>query len=359
MKKIIIYRFRIILVLLFFFIIYKSFGQVKTENFTFENNGKILSGFIDLPENSEASSLIIIIHGSGPTNIANSWGHNIIREAFVRQGITVCLWDKQGCGESQGVYDDDQTVQSSAQEVLTAINKLQKLKISGSNKIGLFSGSRGGWVAPLVIEQLPSIAFWISMSGPDDKDNSIYKLGSNLKVMGKSESEVELLMEERKAGNRVFWKGGTYEEYQEVTKNLNQDSVYIALDGAESETNYIQLQQRFLGKGYVFDNESGMLVMVPNLREILTKIQCPVLALFGEKDTQLDWQSTFYFYEETLGVRENSTLTIKTFPNCNHSMQKCKTGGMYENLNTDGLGGFCDGFFETMTEWLKEQGFGK
>ncbi len=102
-----------------------------------------------------------------------------------------------------------------------------------------------------------------------------------------------------------------------------------------------------------------MLLMVPNLKEILTNMKCPVLALFGEKDTQLDWKSTLNLYKETLGKRENSVLTIKTFPNCNHSIQKCKTGGMYENLSIDGLGGFCDGFFETMTDWLKEQGFGK
>jgi pimeloyl-ACP methyl ester carboxylesterase len=335
-----------------------AYGQIKTEEFVFEYNGNKLSGFLDFPDTNEVSTLMIIVPGSGQTDFAHSPGFDAIRASFVKFGIAICLWDKQGCGKSQGVYDDDQTVHSSTQEIISAINKLKELNVSGSKRIGLMSGSRGGWIAPIVIEQIPSIAFWISISGPDDKDNSLYKLSSNLRVMGKTESEIQLLMNEKKEGNRVFWRGGTYKEYLEVTKNLNKDSAMIALDGAESENNYLQLHKRFLGKDYIFDKESGMIVMVPNLRGILLKIQCPVLAIFGEKDTQLDWQATLKIYKETLGAKMNSRLTIKTFPNCNHSIMKCKTGGMNENLEPFGWQA-CDGFFETLTEWLKEQGFGK
>jgi uncharacterized protein len=353
-----IFTFLTLLILLSFFKNPLTYGQIKTEEFAFEYNGNKLSGFLDFPDTNEASTLIIIIPGSGPTDFAHSPGCDVIRASFIKLGIAVCLWDKQGCGKSQGVYNDDQTVQSSAQEAIAAIKKLEELNIPYSKRIGLFSASRGGWVAPLVIEQIPSIAFWISISGPDDKDNSIYKLSSNLRVMGKTESEIQLLMNEKKEGNRVFWKGGTYKEYHEITKNLIKDSAMIALDGAESENNYLQLQKRFLDKGYIFDKESGMIVMVPNLREKLMNIKCPVLAIFGEKDTQLDWQNTLNLYKRTLGIRKNSMLTIKTFSNCNHSIMKCKTGGMNENLDTFGWQ-FCDGFFETMSLWLKELGFGK
>ena len=358
MNRNMVFTFLISIILLSYVANPLTYGQIKTENFAFEYKGNKLSGFLDFPDTNEASTLIIIIPGSGPTNFAHSPGYDLIRASFVKPGIAVCLWDKQGCGKSQGVYDDDQTVQSSAQEVIAAINKLKELNVSGSKKIGLMSGSRGGWIAPIVIDQIPSIAFWISVSGPDDKDNSIYKLGSNLRVMGKPESEIQLLLNEKKEGNRIFWMGGTYKEYCEVTKNLNKDSAFIALDGAESENNYLQLQRRFLGKGYIFDKESGMIVMVPNLREILLKIQCPVLAIFGEKDTQLDWQATLEMYKETLGAKMNSKLTFKTFPNCSHSILKCKTGGMNENLDVYGWQP-CDGFFETMSLWLKEQGLAK
>lgn len=346
-------------ILLFFVKNPLTYGQIKTEEFVFEHNGIKLSGFIDCPENNEVSTIVIIIPGSGPTDFAHSPGFDVIRSSFVKLGITVCLWDKQGCGKSQGVYDDDQTIQSSAQEAITAINKLKELNIPGSKRIGLLSGSRGGWIAPIVIEQIPSIAFWISISEPDDKDNSIYKLSSNLRVMGKTESEIQLLMNEKKEGNRVFWRGGTYKEYHEIAKNLDKDSAMIALDGEPgNEEHYLQLQKEWLNKGYTFDYESGMIVMIPNFKEILKKIQCPVLAIFGEKDTQLDWKSTMNLYKETLGIREYSTLTIKTFPNCNHSIMKCKTGGMNENLEPFGWQA-CDGFFVTMNEWLKEQAFGK
>jgi pimeloyl-ACP methyl ester carboxylesterase len=335
------------------------YSQIKTEEFVFEHNGIKLNGFIDYPDTNKAFTLIIIIPGSGPTDFAHSPGFDVIRSSFVKLGITVCLWDKQGCGKSQGVYNDNQTMQSSAQEAIVAINKLQELNVPGSNRIGLLSGSRGGWIAPIIIEQIPSIAFWISISGPDDKDNSIYKLSTNLRVMGKTESEIQLLMNKKKESNRIFWRGGTFKEYQEITKNLDKDSAMIALEGEPgTEEHYLQLQKEWLNKGYTFDYESGMIVMVSNFKEILKKIQCPVLAIFGEKDTQLDWKSTMNLYKETMGNRENKILTIKTFPNCNHSIMKCRTGGMNENLEPFGWQA-CDGFFETMNVWLKEQGFGK
>jgi pimeloyl-ACP methyl ester carboxylesterase len=344
----------IVVLLISFFSI--AHTQNRTESFTFKYHDNLLNGFIDLPEKKEPSALIIIIPGDGPTYFADSWGYNIIRKELITQGITLCMWDKQGCGKSEGVYDQQQTVQSSADEALMAIKKIKELKIPGSQRIGLWSISRGGWIAPLVIDQLPSITFWISVSGVDDKDNNTYLYEKNLAIQGKPADSVKILADEYRAGNRIFWEGGSFKDYLEATKNLSKDPYYIKIHGEQStsEEEYLKEQKTAMDM-YEFDDSTASIILVPGFSKILKNIQCPVLAIFGEKDSQVDWQKTMSYYKQTIGTNPKSKLTIKTFPNCNHMIQKSKTGGMDEKDS----GGFGAGFFETMNEWIKEQVFGK
>jgi hypothetical protein len=75
--------------------------------------------------------------------------------------------------QSEGTYDHNQSVQSGAREVLAAIGELKRRNVAGSDHIGLWGISRAGWICPLVIEKVPSVAFWISVSGTDDKETRL------------------------------------------------------------------------------------------------------------------------------------------------------------------------------------------
>lgn len=90
----------------------------------------------------------------------------------------------------------------------------------------------------------------------------------------------------------------------------------------------------------------------------LNNINCPVLAIFGEKDANvINWRQTIALYNETIG--KNATgLTIKTFPDCNHNIRKCKTGWLRETItNSNKYQAPCDGYFDSMAQWLKENKF--
>ena len=107
---------------------------------------------------------------------------------------------------------------------------------------------------------------------------------------------------------------------------------------------------------YKRDEKTKAVLIVPDFEKVLNTIRCPVLAIFGEKDYVVDWRRTLALYKETIGKNNNKSLTIKTFPDGNHGMRKCKTGALNEILEKEE---FCDGYIETMTTWLKENGFGK
>ena len=149
---------------------------IRTGEFAFEVDGQRLVGLLDRPASREAGATIVLVHGYGKTNVeAEGWNLDL-RSHFGRLGINVLVWDKPGCGRSEGEFDIDQPVASSAAEVVAAVRVLKEREIPGSEMVGLWGISRAGWIAPLAMRDEPAIDFWISVSGTDDKENARYLL---------------------------------------------------------------------------------------------------------------------------------------------------------------------------------------
>ena len=338
----------------------KNHEGLKTDTFNFVFEGKKLRGFIDMPVNRDPSALIIIVPGHEKTNFEiGYWAYDSLISNFTNIGISCFRYDKAGCGKSEGEYNHYQTVQSSAKEINAAIEELKHRKIKGSDKIGFWGISRAGYVCPLVIQECPSIAFWISVSGPDGLDSSPYMKESDLRFAGKSESEAKQLIAEYLNSGAIFENGGTYEEYLKAQQILRKDSfciAYFGLEGITKEAYYKEQITVMRNIDYKRDEKTKAVIIVPDFEKVLNTIQCPVLAIFGEKDFLVDWRKTLALYKETIGRNNNKRLTIKTFIDGNHGMRKCKTGASNEVIEKEE---FCDGYIETMKTWIKENGFGK
>ena len=341
------------------------FGQqkLKIDTFNFQFEGKKYSGLIDYPNNEPPKGIVIFVPGDGPTNINDkSWFaytyFDSLRTSFKKAGLACVLWDKAGCGKSEGKYDHNQTVQNSAQEIVSAINELKRQNIPGASKIGFWGISRGGYICPLVIQQYPNIAFWISVSGTDGNDSFPYLLESYLRFAGKSEPEIKLLIEEKKLMLKIFCSGGSYESYLTSTQNIRKDTLFIKtfnLGWADS-VSYSNDQASFIQSKEIveFDSLTNLVVMVPDFSSVLNTIHCPTLAIFGEKDHIVDWRKTKALYESTLRKNLGTKYTVKTFKDANHAIYKCKTGAHNENLEK---WEWADNYFGTMSAWLKENGF--
>lgn len=349
-------KFRILLISFWaFLLITKTLSaknEMQTDTFSFKFEGKKLSGVLDFPVYQKPCGIIIIVHGDGKTNVvADKWYYDM-RTQFVKLGFVCCVWDKIGCGESEGKYFQ-QTVQKSANEVLCAINDLKRRNVPGIYRIGLWGISRAGWICPLVIQKYPSIAFWISVSGTDNKESFSYLLESNLFIDGRTKDQAKLLADEWIRGTKVFLTGGSVTEYLSLTRNLRKDKYYQKhfgpVKGWIIRLAYKRYQKRYLNTQHVFNEETGLEIYVNDFEEILNNINCPVLAIFGEKDTNVDWQKTMAFYKNTLGKGQNNKLTIKTFPDGDHGINKSITGAINEKKEW----GKCDGYYKIMVEWLK------
>ena len=333
----------------------KAYAQMRTDTFRFSFDGRKYTGLIDIPTQTP-KSMIIIVPGSGKTNVVANNDFHGLRSRFAAQGITCLIWDKAGCGKSEGIFDYNQTVQNSASEVIAAITEAKAEHMPGSEQIGLWGISRAGWICPLVIEQTP-ISFWISVSGTDAEENFGYLLEKNFVIEGRSEAQAKMLVGEWLKGTEIARTGGSFEENLVATEDIRRDSFYMYLNNYKEPTKegFEQWKKEIKTGKVIIDSVTDLVVYVPGFDTVLSKINCPVLALFGEKDMNVDWQKTMALYKRTIGKNPGSGLMIKVFPDCDHGMLQCKTGGIREDLTNAKT---CPGYYDTMKLWLKEKGFG-
>ena len=329
------------------------FCQVNNDNFEFEYNDIKYKGSIELP-NQKVRGLIVLVPGHGPTDFVKGAEYSELRSFFNESGFTVCFWDKAGCGKSEGTYDHNQSIESSTEEAITAISKLKSLNVPGSNQIGLWGISRAGWICPLIIEQDPSIAFWISVSGTDQFENSRYMLEANLRAEGRSEPEIDVLMEEWDHYQKVLVNGGeSLENFLDSIQNLMKDPYFNPNNFQFTEEIFVGIQNIYQNSGTKYHESTNLAIMVDDFEDKLSRINIPVLAILGEKDSQVDWKSTLKLYNNTIGANPKADLTIKTFPNGNHTIQKCESGGVNEKLEKFGYV-VCDGYYDAMLMWLNK-----
>lgn len=89
------------------------------------------------------------------------------------------------------------------------------------------------------------------------------------------------------------------------------------------------------------------------------RVHCPVLVIFGDKDTSSGPPAPMIdVIRGGLAKAGNTKLEVKVFAGADHSLCKAKTGGRKEQREGSRRPGtgpdFVDGYLETMTTWLRK-----
>ena len=85
----------------------------------------------------------------------------------------------------------------------------------------------------------------------------------------------------------------------------------------------------------------------------LTQVQCPILALNGENDTQIPADENLNAIQKTLFEARHADITIKKLPKLNHLFQTSQTGSLSEYAEIEET--FSPEVLEIMLNWLKEK----
>jgi dipeptidyl aminopeptidase/acylaminoacyl peptidase len=313
------------------------------EEIRFDSGHFTIVGDLHIPNSGKEHPAIIFVHGDGPARRRPSGVPNRIMSHFLDIGFACLFYDKPGYGESTGKFTSGKLFEERATILVEAVRVLKKHPAIKPKQIGLWGISQAGWVMPKAIVKTKDIAFMIAVScaGIDGVEQSAYLVEQQILCEGYDEAEA------KRAGRFYCQRAHakTYKEYREAAEYLDQNPVVSAMKwgGVLSEDQFSPRSP---------SNEGFF-----NPITIIENITIPVLAVFGEKDTQVDPFQAAEAYEKALKKAGNPFSQVKLFPEADHGIILSETGCMKEQrerYRKRDNRGYAPGYIELMQSWLED-----
>ena len=277
----------------------------KEEAVSFTNAQYTFNGTLTLPENySKNTPVVLMVTGSGQQNRDEElFSHKpfaVIADALARQGIASLRYDDRGWGD-KSVNFADFTTDDFRQDAAAALPLLRKR----FNKVGILGHSEGGTIAMMLAAE-GKADFIVSLAG--------------MAISGKE----TLIMQNRQAMSAIGLPKETVDSYcNSISKALDE----IASGKKASEINIDDVPQALkpitIKALQQADTPYIRHFLTVDVGKLLPEIKCPVLALNGTKDTQVDCDANTTRIEKGLADCKHS---IKKIDGVNHLFQHCNTG---------------------------------
>jgi fermentation-respiration switch protein FrsA (DUF1100 family) len=291
--------------------------------------GITLAGTLTLPEGKGPFPAVVLLTGSGPQNRDEElFGHKpflVLADHLTRSGIAVLRFDDRGVGGSTGSFSEANTADF-AGDALAGVNFLESRTEIDKKRTGLIGHSEGGMVAPLAAAGSGKVDFIILLAAPgipfgeivlSQKIRQWQKLGMNQEFIDLNTAwhrQVFGLIASQKSDPQVNHEMEAM--YEKLTPE-EREAMHKNRTGLETEMDlFSQPWWRFAAR---YDAAST-----------LEKVSCPVLALNGDKDTQVSARENLAAIEAALSERPGRTYTVKELAGLNHLFQTAETGDELE-----------------------------
>ena len=298
--------------------------DVSIEN---DNTGVTLAGTLTTPKGDGPFPLAILVSGSGRQNRnSNILGHKpflVIADYLTRAGIAVLRYDDRGVDKSTGNHGESTSADfaNDANFVFQYAKTLDKIDKS---KIGIIGHSEGGMIAPIVASQNQDLGFIVSLAGPGVPISDLMT-NQNVMVLEKSGMSPEGLETTKQNLPLIYSIVNQDKEPKQLFDSLI-NAVHGFYDKLSEEDQkllaptkasyYMSLAQSFFSPWFRY-----FLAYDPT--ESWQKTKCPVLALNGSEDIQIDAKANTKAIMTNLAISGNNKAQIKIIDGLNHLFQPC------------------------------------
>ena len=318
-----------------------------------ERDGINLAGTLTLPEKGTKFPAVVMVTGSGAQNRDEEiMGHKpffVIADYLTRNGIAVLRCDDRGTAASQGTHATA-TNEDFATDTEAMVNYLRSRKEINAKKIGIIGHSAGGIIAFIVAKKDLSIAFVVSLAGAGVRGDSL--MLKQVELISKSQGMPDAVWQGMKPSirNRYAILQQTDKTPEELQKELYADVTKTMSPEQLKDLNTIQQISAQISS---MTSPWYLHFMRYDPAQDLKKLKCPVLALNGEKDIQVDAAMNLAAIQERITGNGNKNVTVKAYPNLNHLFQTCEKGTLAEygqleeTINPEVL--------KDIIEWIRKQ----
>lgn len=321
----------------------------------------VLAGTLTKPEGKAPRGgwpAVVLITGSGAQNRDEEvLGHKpfqVIASYLAEHGIASLRCDDRGVGGSGGAFADV-TPGDLVADIQAQWEWLAAAKGINAKQIGLLGHSEGGLLAAIAAAQNDKVAFVVMMAGPAlpmgpvliDQNRQVFHL------RGLPDTLVLRRVEFVRQAFTVIDSIASADTAQ-LVKRLNtglrqlKDSVAQGLSREEKQS--IGLTTAECYSWALTMSSPFMLAMLKiNPMDYLAQVRCPVYALCGEKDCQVDAKKNLQAVRQALEGRD-VVWSTHYCTDMNHLFQHCQTGGVeeYSQLGQSPA----DEVLKALAEWL-------
>lgn len=330
----------------------KSPFPYKVEEVVFENrkDGVRLSGTMTIPEKSGRYPAVIMVTGSGKQNRDEEFAKHkpfmVIADYLTRNGIVVLRYDDRGVGKSTGNFDMASTGDF-AEDAHAAITYLKTRTDVNPKMIGIIGHSEGGIVASVVATETSDVAFIVSLAGfmVDFEEVVIEQLMNQARQTGRSEEDIALERSWRKklygiAGEKTDSATAAKKMWAEYSKLTEDEIRRLNWPKGRHESQVKQFLNPWWRYNLSLDN-----------RKKLMSIKCPVLALYGALDKQVNADENMNFVEDALVNGKCRKFEVIKMCGLNHMFQTAVTGSEYEYFKIEET--FSPEALKLISDWIE------
>ena len=301
-----------------------------TEEVTFLNGDVALNGTLVLPQGyTRTTPVLIMVTGSGQQNrdeeIFEHKPFAVIADALARAGIATLRYDDRGISGYNGNINDC-TTEDFKNDALAGVELLR----TRFDKVGVIGHSEGGTIA-LMLAAEKKVDFIVSLAGMvvSGAETLVWQNKVALQGAGLTKEQIDSYCKLLETAFDVRMNGGRMPDPNDynVPDVLMQN--YWAV--------VAQIQMPYMIHFLRLD-----------MRPLLDNITCPVLALNGTKDTQVEHESNLSALRN--GLQSDSKNMIESVAEVNHLFQRCKTGAVTEYRDIEET--ISPAVLETIIQWI-------
>lgn len=293
----------------------KPFPYVEKEvSFINSIDGTILKGTLTLPDEENKHPAVILVSGSGAQNRDEEiLGHKpflVIADHLTKAGIAVLRYDDRHY-KMPAKKGWSYTTMDLAFDAKAALDFLHQQANIDTSFIGIAGHSEGGVIAPIVASTDSRVSFVISLAGTGvsgeiiaAKQNELFAENSTDLKFAKKVHSIIINESDFKSRKKKIWQvvNTTFGKFNIAAKYKQ----WLMINITASEWN------RFF--------------MMYDPAQAWGKVQCPVLALFGEFDIQVLPDANLAAVVNALTTANNPDYTTIIIPKANHLFQTVEAG---------------------------------
>ena len=334
-------------------------ASFRREEVVFSNGDIVLAGELTLPDGDGPHAAVVLISGSGDQGRDSDFGgfrlFAVLADHLAGAGVASLRFDDRGVGGSTG--DGLQaTLQDRAGDVEAAVDVLRSRDDIDAGSIGLVGHSEGGIVAPVVANRTDGVAFVVLLAAPaaPPGETLAAQQVEFFEDSGATAEEVEQFRALQQLVFRAVATGQGWDEVEATMRILVQqqfeafpEQMREAIPDEDAFVDSIVAEEMATWQSPWFES-----FFEHDPRPAIVALDVPVVALYGELDTQVPAAANSTAMSEAISESSVPSHTIATIFSANHLFQEAVTGSVneYARLKPE----FAPDFLAILTEWLTD-----